>query len=46
MSSLVREIAEPRGDITFVGPAPVELRGIVGIETVWAVDWQQYVARG
>jgi adenylate cyclase len=43
VSSLVREIAEPRGDISFVGPRAVELRGIVDVETVWSVDWPQYV---
>ena len=41
VSSLVRQIAEPRGDITFVSPRDVELRGISGIETVWTVDWRE-----
>ena len=35
VSSLVRQIAEPRGDITFVNPRAVELQGIVDAETVW-----------
>jgi class 3 adenylate cyclase len=39
VSSLVRQIAEPRGAITFVLPRDVELRGISGVETVWAVNW-------
>ena len=39
VSSLVRQIAEPRGAITFVSPRDVELRGISGVETVWAVNW-------
>lgn len=40
VSSLVRQIAEPRGDITFTSPRVVELRGIGGTETVWSVDWR------
>ncbi|MDQ1449545.1 MAG: adenylate cyclase [Actinomycetota bacterium] len=46
VSSLVREIAEPRGDISFVDPRAVQLRGIVDVETVWSVDWRQYVPGG
>jgi adenylate cyclase len=46
VSSLVREIAEPRGDISFVDPRAVQLRGIVDVETVWSVDWRQYVPSG
>ena len=42
VSSLVRPIAEPRGDITFSSPRVVELRGIGGTETVWSVDWRSY----
>jgi adenylate cyclase len=42
VSSLVRAIAEPRGDITFSSPRVVELRGIAGTETVWSVDWRGY----
>ena len=41
-SSLVRQIAEARGDITFRNPRQVELRGIEGVETVWTVDWRTY----
>ena len=40
VSSLVRQIAEPRGDVTFVSPREVELRGISGVETVWTVNWR------
>jgi class 3 adenylate cyclase len=42
VSSLVRQIAEPRGDIRFHSPREVELRGIGGAETVWSVDWRGY----
>lgn len=42
VSSLVRQIAESRGDITFHHPRQVELRGIGEVETVWNVDWQGY----
>ena len=42
VSSLVRQIAEARGDITFHDPRQVELRGIEGVETVWTVDWRTY----
>jgi adenylate cyclase len=42
VSSLVRQIAEPRGDISFHSPREVELRGIADIETVWSVDWAEY----
>jgi class 3 adenylate cyclase len=41
VSSLVRQIAEPRGDITFFAPRDVELRGLGGVETVWAVEWSE-----
>jgi len=40
VSSLVRQIAEPRGAIAFVSPREVELRGIGGVETVWGVNWR------
>ena len=42
VSSLVHQIAEPRGDITFHSPRTVELRGIGDSETVWSVDWAGY----
>ena len=42
VSSLVRQIAEARGDITFHSPRQVELRGLEGVETVWTVDWRTY----
>jgi len=41
VSSLVRQIAEPRGTVTFVSPRDVELRGISGVETVWTVNWRE-----
>ncbi len=41
VSSLVRQIAEPRGAVTFVSPRDVELRGISGVETVWTVNWRE-----
>jgi len=42
VSSVVRQIAEPRGDIKFHAPRTVELRGIGDAETVWSVDWRGY----
>jgi class 3 adenylate cyclase len=42
VSSLVRQIAEPRGDVVFHSPREVELRGIRDSETVWTVDWAGY----
>lgn len=39
VSSLVRQIAESRGDISFHAPRSVELKGLDGAETVWSVDW-------
>ncbi len=42
VSSLVRQIAEPRGDIDFHTPRQVELRGMEGAETVWSVDWRGF----
>jgi class 3 adenylate cyclase len=42
VSSLVRQIAEARGDLRFVAPREVQLRGIDGVETVWAVDWTAF----
>jgi class 3 adenylate cyclase len=43
-SSLVKQIAEPRGDIAFVGPREVELKGIGGAWTVYRVDWQSFAS--
>lgn len=43
VSSLVHQIAEPRGDISFVSPASIELKGIGGTETVWSVDWKAFL---
>jgi class 3 adenylate cyclase len=41
-SSLVKQIAEPRGDIAFVDPREVALKGIGGTEVVYRVDWQAF----
>jgi adenylate cyclase len=42
VSSLVRQIVEPRGDLVFTSPREVELRGLGLIETVHAVDWHGF----
>ncbi len=42
VSSLVRQIAEPRGDLAFVEPRVVELQGISDLETVWSIDWRAF----
>jgi class 3 adenylate cyclase len=42
ISSLVRQIVEPRGDLVFISPRDVELRGLGVIETVHAVDWHAF----
>lgn len=42
VSSIVRQIAEPRGDIVFVDPQVIELKGIDAAETVWTVDWRRF----
>jgi class 3 adenylate cyclase len=42
VSSLVQQIAQPRGDLRFVAPREVELKGINGTHTVYAVDWQAF----
>jgi class 3 adenylate cyclase len=39
-SSLVREIVEPRGDVTFTAPRSVQLKGIAGAQLVHAVSWR------
>lgn len=43
-SALVKQIAEPRGDIAFVDPWEVELKGIGGVETVYRVDWRSFAS--
>ena len=43
-SALVKQIAEPRGDIAFVDPREVELKGIGGTEIVYGVDWQSFAS--
>jgi class 3 adenylate cyclase len=40
VSSLVREIIEPRGDIRFGPSREVHLKGITGIQLVHPIDWQ------
>jgi len=40
VSSLVQQIAEPRGDLSFVAPREVELKGIKGTHVVYEVDWR------
>jgi class 3 adenylate cyclase len=40
VSSLVRDLTEPRGDIAFHSPRVVELRGVGRSERVWSVDWR------
>ncbi len=42
VSSLVRQIVEPRGDLAFASARDVELRGLGVIETVHAVDWDGF----
>jgi class 3 adenylate cyclase len=42
VSSLVRQIVEPRGDLVFISPREVELRGLGAIETLYAVDWHAF----
>ena len=44
VSSLVQQIAEPRGDLAFVAPREVELKGIQGIHVVYEVDWRAFSA--
>jgi class 3 adenylate cyclase len=44
VSSLVRQIAEARGDLRFVASREVQLRGIGGVETVSGVDWSAFSA--
>ena len=39
MSSLVREIVEPRGDVQFAGSRTVTLKGLTGSHLVHAVRW-------
>jgi class 3 adenylate cyclase len=44
VSSLVRRIAEARGDLPFVASRAVELRGIEGVEVVSSVEWRGFDA--
>jgi class 3 adenylate cyclase len=44
VSSLVRQIAEARGDLPFSAPRAVELRGIDGVEMVSSLDWGAFEA--
>jgi class 3 adenylate cyclase len=41
-SSLVQQIAEPRGDVAFVAPREVVLKGIKGTHVVYEVDWRAF----
>jgi adenylate cyclase len=45
VSSLVRQIVEPRGDLVFISPREVELRGLGAVETLHAVDWHAFPPR-
>lgn len=42
VSSLVRRIAEARGDLPFTAPRAVELRGIEGVELVSSLEWNAF----
>lgn len=42
VSSLVKQIAEPRGDLAFVSPRDVELKGVKGTHVVYEVDWASF----
>jgi class 3 adenylate cyclase len=42
VSEIVRQIAEPRGDISFVDQKVIALKGITDVETVWVVDWRAF----
>ena len=42
VSEIVRQIAEPRGDVSFVDQRVIALKGITDVETVWLVDWRAY----
>jgi adenylate cyclase len=42
VSSLVRQIAEARGDLSFTVSRAVQLRGIDGVEMVSSLDWRAF----
>jgi class 3 adenylate cyclase len=42
VSSVVQQIAAPRGDLTFLGPREVVLKGIKGAQLVYGVDWHHF----
>lgn len=44
VSSLVKQIAEPRGDISFGPPLETHLKGIDGPSLLHEVDWTAYTA--
>jgi class 3 adenylate cyclase len=44
VSSLVRRIAEARGDLPFTEPRAAELRGIDGVEMVSSLEWSAFEA--
>jgi class 3 adenylate cyclase len=39
VSSLVQQIAAPRGDLSFVAPREVVLKGLKGTHVVYELDW-------
>lgn len=45
VSSLLKQIAEPRGDVPFGPPFDVNLKGIDGPSTIHEVDWRGYQPR-
>lgn len=42
VSSLVKQIAEPRGDITFGPPLETALKGISGLSVIHEVNWSAF----
>jgi class 3 adenylate cyclase len=42
LSSLVQQIAAPRGDLLFVEPREVALKGLKGTHLLYALDWRGY----
>ena len=43
VSSLVKQIAEPRGDIAFGPPCELELKGLPEPQVVHLVDWERFL---
>lgn len=44
VSNLVKQIAEPRGDIAFGPPTEARLKGIDGLAVIHDVDWAAYTS--